>query len=149
MEIGRRSSSHHVQRRLGHVGVRMLGGLARSIELPLHRGYVHHVFVVARCRLHQRFEPSVQDERRNCVHQLRLQQLHRGNLVQLQSPRISTTQVDLLQVLVELAGREQRVAVTRRPILGEQDRLRHFGRAGDRRVTSRCRGIGRSAVGRT
>ena len=53
--VARRGERHHVERRLGHVGVGMLVGLGPAREHALHRGDVDDV-LVARAAQHQRLE---------------------------------------------------------------------------------------------
>ena len=102
----RRRARHHVQRRLGHVRVRMARRLELPVELALHRRHVDDVLVALGRAQHQRLEARVQDERRDGVHQLHLEQLDRRHLGQQQPPGVPLAQVDLLQILVEpaLAG---------------------------------------------
>ncbi len=56
---------------------------------------------------HQRLQARVEDERRDGVDELRLEQLHRRDLGEQEAPRVAVAQVDLLQVLVEPAGGEE------------------------------------------
>ncbi len=91
MVIGGRGARHHVERGLGHIGVRVPGGLEVAIELALHRRHVDDVPVAA-CvgtfgiAQHQRLEPRVDQERRDRVDQLNFEQLHRRHLVHQQAP---------------------------------------------------------------
>src|SRR5580765_1411548 len=50
----RGGACHHIERSLGHVGVRMARGLEFTIELPLDSGDVHDVFVPLDGAKHQR-----------------------------------------------------------------------------------------------
>ena len=56
---------------------------------------------------HQRLEPGVEDERRDGVDQLHLQQFHRRHFRHQQPPGIALPQIHLLQILIEPALREQ------------------------------------------
>ncbi len=111
--IGGRRARHHVQRRLGHVRVRMPRGLEPAIELPFHGRHVHDVLVAARRPHHERLQPGVEDERRHRVDQLHFQQLHRRHFGQQQPPRIAVAQIELLQILIEPALRKQVLLIAR------------------------------------
>ena len=76
--VGRGRARHHVQRRLGHVRVRMAGGLEAPVELPLDRRDVDDVLVALGRAQHQRLQPRVEHERRDGVDELRLEQLDRS-----------------------------------------------------------------------
>ncbi len=134
--VGGRGAGHHVQRRLGHVRVRVAGGLEPSVELPLHRRHVDDVLVALGRAQHERLEASVQHERCHRVDQLRLEQLHRRHLGQRQPPRVAVAQVDLLQVLVESPFGEQAPAARRPPRAAGG--LRQLGRVGDDRAPRRA-----------
>ena len=105
--IGGRGARHHVERGLGHVGVRMARGLEVAVELPFHRRHVDDVLVALRRAQHQRLQPRVDDERRDRVDQLHFQQLDRRHLGQQQPPGIAAAQIDLLQILIEPAFGKQ------------------------------------------
>ena len=60
--VGRGGARHHVERRLGHVGVRVRVGLEVAVELPFHRRHVDDVLVAPGVAQHQRLEPGVEDE---------------------------------------------------------------------------------------
>ena len=78
-----------------------------AVELPLDRGDVDDVLVALGRAQHQRLQARVQDERRDGVHELSLEQLDRRDLGQQEPPRVPLAKVDLLQVLVETAlGKE-------------------------------------------
>ena len=77
----------------------------------------------------QRLQASVEDERRDGVDELRLEQLDRRDLGEQQPPGVALAQVDLLQVLVEPAlGKE--VALPTQILRQERD-LRQLGGARD------------------
>ena len=99
--VGGRRARHHVERRLRHVRVRMPRRLEVAVELPLHRRHVDDVLVALRRAQHQRLEARVEDERRDRVDQLHLEQLDRRHLGQQQPPRVALAQIDLLQILIE------------------------------------------------
>ncbi len=105
--VSRGGARHHVERGLGHVRVRMPRGLEALVELPFHRRDVDDVLVAIRRAQHERLQARVQHERRDRVHELDLEQLHRGHLGEEQAPRVPAAQIDLLQVLVEASQREQ------------------------------------------
>ena len=67
MIIRRRSARHHVQRRLGHVRMRMPGRFEFAIKLPFHRRDIHDVFVPFRCAQHQGLQPRIQNKRRHAL----------------------------------------------------------------------------------
>ena len=79
--LGGAGAGKHVERGLGHVGVRVAGALVAAAELALHRRHVHHVLAPRRRRGHRRAQPAHQDERRGDVAQLHFQQLQRVDLV--------------------------------------------------------------------
>ena len=81
---------------------------------------------------HQRLQPRVEHERRHGVDELRLEQLDRRHLGEQEPPRVPVAEIDLLQVLVELALGEQ-VPLIRR-LLGEEAHLREIGRARGRSI---------------
>ena len=118
-----RRARHHVERGLGHVGVRVLRGLEPPVELPLDRRHVDDVLVALGRAQHQRLEPRVEHERRDRVHQLGLEQLDRRHLGEHEPPRVPVAQVDLLQVLVEPTRGEQ-VAAAATPRRGAAAALR-------------------------
>ena len=124
--IRRRGARHHVQSRLRHVRVRMPRGLVLAVKLPFHRRDVHDVLVALGRAQHERFQPRVQNERRNRVHQLHFQQFHGRHFRHGQPPRIALAQIHLLQILVKLALREERLL--RREFLRQQRHLRKFRR---------------------
>ena len=109
-EVGRAGARHHVQRRLRHVGVRVLVGLGGAVELSFHRADVDDVLVRARRAHHERLEARVEDVRRDGVHELHFEQLGRFDLVHAQAPAVHLAQVDLLQILVETVRGEERLA---------------------------------------
>ena len=84
-------------------------------------------------REHQRLQPGVEHERRHGVDELRLEQLDGRHLGEQEAPRVPVAEVDLLQVLVELALREQVALIGR--LLGEEAHLREVG--GSRRHRAR------------
>ena len=75
--VGGRRARHHVERGLGHVRVRMPRGLEPPVELPLDRRDVDDVLVALRRAQHQRLEPRVEDEGRDGVDELHLEQFDR------------------------------------------------------------------------
>ena len=105
--VGGGGAGHHVQRRLGHVRVRVPRRLEAAVELALDRRDVDDVLVALGRAQHQRLQPRVEDERRDGVDELRLEQLDRRHLGEQQAPRVALAQVDLLQVLVEPSLREE------------------------------------------
>ena len=94
--VGRRGARHHVQRGLGHVRVRVPRGLEVPVELALDGRDVDDVLVAARRAEHERLQAGVEDERRDRVHELRLEQLDRRDLVEEEPPRVALAEVDLL-----------------------------------------------------
>ena len=64
---------------------------------------------------HQRLQPRVEHERRHGVDELRLEQLDGRDLGEQEPPRVPVAEVDLLQVLVEVALGEQVPLVGRPP----------------------------------
>ena len=70
---------------------------------------------------HQRLEPRVEQERRDRVDQLHLEHLDRRHVGEQHPPRVPVAQIDLLQILIELAGGEELGA--RLQLLGEQRHL--------------------------
>ncbi len=143
MVVRGRRARQHVERGLRHVRVRVPGGLEPAVELALDGRHVDDVLVALGRLQHQRLQPRVQDERRDGVHELRLEQLDRRHLVEQQAPRVALAQVDLLQVLVEPPLGEQVVA--RREILRHERHLRELGRARDADERRRARGERRDA----
>ena len=99
--VGGGGAGHHVERGLGHVGVRVAGRLEVAVELALHRGHVDDVLGPAGRAQHERLEPGIEDERRHRVHQVHLEQLDRGHVGHQHPPRVPLAQVQLLAVLVE------------------------------------------------
>ena len=90
-------------------------GMARRLEVPVELAFdrrdVDDVLVALRRAEHQRLEPRVEDERRDGVDQLHLQQLDRRHFRHQQPPRVALAQVHLLQILIEPAfGKEMRAA---------------------------------------
>ena len=75
--VGGRGARHHVERGLRHVRVRMPRRLEVAVELPFHRRDVDDVLVALRRAQHQRLQPRVEDERRDGVDELHLEQLDR------------------------------------------------------------------------
>ena len=112
--VGRGGARHHVQRGLRHVRVRVPRGLEAPVELALDRRDVDDVLVALGRAEHERLQPRVQDERRDRVDELRLEQLDRRDLVEQEPPRVPLAQVDLLEILVEAAlGEEVALASAR------------------------------------
>ena len=85
-----------------------------AVELPFHRRHVDDVLVALRRAQHQRLEARVDDERRDRVHELHLEQLHRRHLGHQQPPGVAAAQIDLLQILIEPALGEQIASAPRR-----------------------------------
>ena len=137
--VGRRGPRHHVEGGLGHVGVRVPGGLEAPVELALHRRHVDDVLVALGRAQHQRLEPGVEDERGDGVDELGLEQLDGRHLGERQPPGVPAAQVDLLQVLVEPAAGEEVAAVLL--LLGQQPDLRQL-RCGRQRRGRRGEGVG-------
>ena len=89
---------------------------------------------------HQRLQARVEDERRDGVDELRLEQLDRRTSASSSRQELRVAQVDLLQVLVEPALGEE-VAAAPASVLGQQRHLRELARQdGD------CRALRASAV---
>ena len=88
---------HHVERGLGHVGVRVTRALVPPRELALHRRHVDHMSSPGRRRpgrgRHRRPQPGDQQERRDRVAQLHFEQLERVDLVDGLGPRVGALQV--------------------------------------------------------
>ena len=95
------------------------------VELAFDGGHVDDVFVALRRAQHQGLEAGIDDERRDGIDQLHLQQFHRRHFRHQQPPRISSAQIDLLQILVEPAFGEQMLLAQN--ILGQQRHLGQFG----------------------
>ena len=85
----------------------MPSGLPIPVKLPFHRGHVDDVFIALRRAHHQSLEPRVDDERSYGIDQLHLQHFNRRHLRQQQPPRVSSPQIDLLQILIQTTLREQ------------------------------------------
>ena len=132
--VGRRGAGHHVERGLGHVGVRVLSGLEAPVELALDRRHVDDVLVALGRSRHERLEPRVEHERGDRVDQLGLEQLDRRHLREGQPPRVPPAQVHLLQILVEHAARG-----TGGPRLPRRRPARRPGRAPPRGSVPRAR----------
>ena len=95
------------ERGLGHVGVRMAGGLELAVELAFDGGDVDDVLVALRGAHHERLEAGVEDEGGDGVDELGFEQFDGRDLGEHEAPGIALAQVDLLQVLVEAAfGKE-------------------------------------------
>ena len=90
----RAGAREHVERGLGHVGVRVAGALVAAGELALHRRHVDDVGAARRRRGQRGAQPADQDERRGLVAELDLEQLDRVDLVD-----------DLAPAVVRRAGR--------------------------------------------
>lgn len=105
--ISRQDARHHVQYGLGHVGVRVAHGLEITVELTFHRRDVDDMLVALGRAQHQRFEPRIDNKRNNNINQLHFQQLHQQHFSHQQTPRIATTQIDLLQVLIQTSIKKQ------------------------------------------
>ncbi len=73
---------HHVERRLGHVGVRMPVRLRRAIELPLHRADIYDVLVGAGRAHHQRLQTRIENVGCYGIHQVHFEKLRCLDLVQ-------------------------------------------------------------------
>ena len=116
--VGGGRARHHVERRFRHVRVRMPRGLEVSVELPFDRRHIDDVLVAFGGAHHQRLQTRVEDERRDGVHELHLEQFDGRDLGQKQAPRVAIAQVDLLQILVEPALREQRASAPGAPRAG-------------------------------
>ena len=63
--INSRGSCEHVQRGLGHVGMRMRVPFEGSVKHSLHGRYVHDVFVSMRTAKHEWFQSGIQNKRRH------------------------------------------------------------------------------------
>ena len=139
--VGRRGPGQHIEAGLGHVRVGVPRGLEGPVELPLHRRDVDDVLVALGRPHHQRLELTVEDEGRDRVDEVDLQELYRRHLVEEEAPAVDLAVVDLLLVGVEHAGREEahgRVLVLRQ----ERDlaELRRAHRADHRRHVGGARG---------
>jgi hypothetical protein len=73
------------------------------------------VLVALGVRQEQRLQARVQDERRDRVHELHLEELDRGHVGEQHAPRVAVAEVDLLQVLVEATLGEERLLRGRSP----------------------------------
>ena len=124
--VRRRGARHHVERGLGHVRVRMARRLVVAVELSFHGRHVHDVLVTIRRAPHERLETRVDQERCNRVHQLHFQKLHTRHFIEQQAPRIPLAQIDLLQVLIELARREK--LMRHQHVVKHEGHLRERGR---------------------
>ena len=123
--VRRRCAGHHVQRRLGHIRMRVTRGFEAPVELPFHGRNIHDVFVPVRRTQHERLETGVQHERCDGVHQLRFKKFNRRHFVEQQPPRIAVPQVHLLEVGIETSLGEQMRLHHRSPI--SQVKLRKLG----------------------
>ena len=77
--VGRRRARHHVERGLGHVGVRMPSRLGFAVELAFDGRDIDNMFVAFTGAEHQWFEPRVEDEGRRGINQMDFQQLDGGD----------------------------------------------------------------------
>jgi hypothetical protein len=153
MVVGGRRARHHVERGLGHVGVRMARGLEPPVELPFDSRHVDDVLVAPWRPQHQRLEPGIEHEGRHRIDQVHLEQLHRGHLGQEQPPRVAVAQVHLLEILVELPLGEQRLL--RLALVGQQRDLRelggarqpgHVGKVARQRPADACARLGQQVI---
>ncbi len=85
------------------------------------------MLVARRDAQHQRLEPRVEQERCDGVDQLHFEHLDGRHVGEQHPPRVPIAQIDLLQILIELAGGEEVSA--RDQLLGQQRHLRQ--RRGD------------------
>ena len=53
-QIARRGVGQHIERSLGHIGMRMTVGLDVTMELPFHRRDIHDMFFAGVVPLHHR-----------------------------------------------------------------------------------------------
>ncbi len=86
-------AGEHVQCGLGHVGVGVARALVGAAELALHRRDVHHVLPPSRGRRHRRTQPRDEDERRDRVAQLHLEQLDGIDLAHRLDPAVGVRQI--------------------------------------------------------
>ena len=142
--VGRGGARHHVERRLGHVRVRMARGLARPVELPFDSRDIDDVLVASGRPQHQRLQPRIDDERRDGVDELHLQQLDGRHVGEEQPPRVPSAQVDLLQILIEppfgkqIAAASAAACESARQAVRRHCDTRQPARAGDRRQAAAC-----------
>lgn len=123
--FGGGGAGHHVEGGLGHVGVGMTRGLESTIELPFDGGDIDDVFVEGGHALKQGFQPGIDEERGDGIDQLDFEEFDGRHLGQGQAPGIASTEIDLLEVAVELAGGEQFGLAF--PFLGKQGEPGKFG----------------------
>mmetsp|Transcript_40438 Transcript_40438/g.121843 ORF Transcript_40438/g.121843 Transcript_40438/m.121843 type:complete len:242 (-) Transcript_40438:1207-1932(-) len=147
-QIFRRRSGQHVERRLGHIGVRMIGHLV-PVEFAFHCRDVDDVPVgpgrVSGRGCHEGLETAVEHEGRDGVDEHALHHLGRRHLVHFQEPRVGSAQVELLTVHVGGSRGQDRGGHA--DVLREDDHLSHCGRVGhsrrfERDWGSRLRGGG-------
>eukprot|EP00961_Rhodomonas_salina_P020432 274978-Rhodomonas_salina.1 len=116
----------HVERGLGHVGVRVPAVLLPHRELPLQRRHVddvppHPSLALLRARRQQRQQPAAEHKGRDRVGSHRVQHLARRHAAQPPAPRVVEGQVQGLPRLVEhrqpcaRALREPRQLLRRHP----------------------------------
>mmetsp|Transcript_21918 Transcript_21918/g.50410 ORF Transcript_21918/g.50410 Transcript_21918/m.50410 type:complete len:234 (+) Transcript_21918:188-889(+) len=137
-ELLRACARHHIQRRLSHVGVRVIRRL-KSVELALHRGNVNHLPRRNWGAQQQRSKFAVDNEGRECVDGEHLRSLARAHLAQLEQPAVGTPQVELLAVDVMCADRKE--LLVHRGLgfdLAPQWQLRPKGRRQQRRSRQRA-----------
>ena len=98
-----------------------------AVELSFHCRDVDDVLVALGSAQHERLEPRVEQEGRDGVDELHLEELHRRHVRQQHAPGVALAQIDLLEILIEPAFRKQRRL--RRHVVGEQRDLRQRGGA--------------------
>ena len=125
----------------------MLVRLVLAVNRPFHRRDVHDVLVERAMPEHQRLQPGREHERRDCVHKVHLQKLHRGDLGERQPPRVVRPKVDLLKVLVERALGKQVDAARERAVLRRERGLRQERAGGAWRSSSNAASSGRTVSG--
>ena len=90
----------HIQRRFGHIRVRMSGRLEQSTKLALHGRHVDYEASRVVARAHETSQTGAQHVRGPRVYDLGLGELLNVDLVDLGRPRCALRQVNLLLVFV-------------------------------------------------
>ena len=97
----------HVQRRLCHVRVRVLATFAHPPKLTLHCRHIDDKFSRTRRALQERGESRYEQKRCDGVDCESLEKFREWNLLQSESPRVCSSQVNLLTFLVQPSKGEE------------------------------------------
>ena len=100
-QVGRGSARKHVQRGLGHVGVRVPVGLHVTGELAFHGRYIDNMFLSVFSQFHHGRELIAEDKRSDGAYELELDEFRGRDFAQTKTPAIVLPQVHLLKVCVQ------------------------------------------------